>query len=235
MGSTTRFGLHYQGLSEAPDGAGLGETLAEDVDGWLSRGYPVADAAARTALSGIGVGFLVLQQDDSSGWIWDGSLWVDLGGSGGGGGGGITGVAGKYRATANQSLTNNTDTVLGFGTTEVTSALVTRATSGVGHKFTLSEDATYAITATVRIAAGTAGPRFIELRDSAQTTGYVSCGQDGGPNAWTGTISITDRFPAAQELVVVAAQNSGATVSTQYQGSSPTVYRVRLSIVKVAD
>lgn len=240
MATTPRFGLHYQTLTDAPDGAALGGLLAEDVDALLARAYPAANAAARTGLSGIGAGFIVLQQDDESGWMWTGSSWLALGGSstdsgGGGGSGGAVGVEGQWRAAANQSLPNNTDTVLAFGTTETASVLVTRATSGSGHKFTLSEDATYAITATVRFIPGAAGSRFIELRNSTQDARFVSDGDQGGPAAATRSFSITKRFLAGQELVVAAAQASGGTLTTQYQGSSITDGFVRLTICKVAD
>lgn len=241
MATTPRFGLHYQTLTDAPDGPALGGLLAEDVDALLARAYPVANAATRTGLSGIGAGFIVLQQDDESGWMWTGSAWLALGGSstdtggGGGSGGGTIGVEGQWRAAANQSLSNNTDTVLAFGTTETASALVTRATSGAGHKFTLSEDATYAVTATVRFTPGATGSRFIELRNSAQDARFVADGDQGGPAAATRSFSITKRLPAGQELVVVATQASGGTLATQYQGSSITDGFVRLTIVKIAD
>src|SRR6478752_403325 len=114
MATTSRFGLHYQTLTDSPDGAAQGALLAGDVDSWLARAYPVANAAARTALSGQGVGFWVFQQDDETLWIWDGTTWNALTGSGGGGGGGSTALAytdGQWRAAADQSLSNSTDTV----------------------------------------------------------------------------------------------------------------------------
>ena len=86
MATTPRFGLHYQALTDAPDGAALGGLLAADVDAWLCRAYPVADATARAALSGLGTGFTVLQQDDNTAWVWSGSTWVELTGSTLGGG-----------------------------------------------------------------------------------------------------------------------------------------------------
>jgi hypothetical protein len=239
MATTSRFGLHYQALTDAPDGAALGGLLAGDVDTWLARAYPVADANARTALSGVAAGFLVLQLDDNTFWGWNGATWVGFGdgttGGGGGGGGGGSGtfIEGQWRATANQAIPNSTDTVLGFGTTETTSAVVTRATSGAGHKFTLANTATYAITAVVRFAAGSAGSRFIELRNSAQNTGYVADGDQGGPAAATRHFSLTKQFTAGTELVVIGAQTSGGSLSTEYQGTSPTVYRVRLTIVQL--
>jgi hypothetical protein len=236
MATTSRFGLHYQALTDAPDGAALGGLLAGDVDTWLARAYPVADTAARVALSGISAGFLALQLDDDTFWGWNGSTWVGFGdGTTGGGGGGGSGtfIEGQWRASANQTIPNSTDTVIGFGTTETSSTSVTRATSGSGHKFTLLNTATYAITAVVRFAAGSAGSRFIELRNSTQSTGYVSSGDQGGPAAATRSFSLTKQFTAGTELVVIGAQSSGGSLSTDYQGSSPTVHRVRLTIVQL--
>lgn len=229
------FSLRYQTINDSPNGAGLGQDLATDTAGWLARAYVVANAAARTSLTGIGTGFLVFQDSDDTFWAWNGSSWIGFGDGtgGGGGGGGGTFVEGQYRASANQSIPNSTDTVIGFGTTETASAVVTRATSGSGHKFTLANTATYGITAVVRFAAGTAGSRFIELRNAAQSTGYVAFGNQGGPAAATLSFSITKQFTAGTELVVIGSQSSGGALSTDYQGSSPTVYRVRLTIVQL--
>jgi hypothetical protein len=235
MATTPRFGLHYQTLTDAPDGAALGGLLAGDVDAWLARAYPVADANARVALSGQAVGFFTFQQDDDSLWVWDGSSWDAVGGSTGGGGGSsaFSYTDGQYRASANQDLTNAHDTVLGFGTTETASAVVTRATSGTGHKFTLTQTGLYAITATVRFAAGAAGNRFIELRNSAQNARYVSSGGQGGPGADTRTFSITRGFSSGQDFVVTATQSSGGSLTTDYQGTSITDGFVRLNITKI--
>jgi hypothetical protein len=235
MATTPRFGLHYQTLTDAPDGAALGALLAEDVDTWLGRAYPVADAAARTALSGLSAGFLALQLDDDSLWQWNGSTWTDRSGSSGGGGGSsaFAYIDGQYRAASNQTLSNNADTVLAFATTETSSPVVTRATSGVGHKFTLSQTGLYCVTATVRFAAGAAGSRFIELRNAAQNTRYVAAGDEGGPSAATRTFSITRGFSAGQDFVVTATQSSGGNLSTQYQGTSITDGFVRLNISQI--
>jgi hypothetical protein len=238
MATTSRFGLHYQALTDAPDGAALGGLLAGDVDALLSKFTPVADAAARIALGGTGIpaGFGVLQQDDNTVWMWSGSTWVEVTGStggGGGGGGGGSGsgfIDGQWRASSNQTLSNSTDTVLGFATTETASTAVTRATSGPGHKFTLGSTGIWAVTATVRFISGAAGARFIELRNSAQNTRYASSGVTVGSGAATLNFSVTRQFTVGQELVVIAAQTSGGTLATQYQGTSITDGFVRLNI-----
>lgn len=239
MGSTTRFGLHYLGQSDAPDLAGATQLLAEDADTWLCRWYPVADATARQSLTGVPEGFGVRQQSDGSLWVrTNNATWDSVGASsasGGGGGGGTSATEGQWAASSNQNLPNGADTVLAFGATEVSSALVARATSGSGHKFTLAEDGAYAVTATVRFAPGATGSRFIELRNSAQTVRHVADGDQGGPAAASRSFSITKRFSAAAELLVVATQSSGGTLATQYQGTSITDGFVRLNICKIAD
>lgn len=236
MGTTARFGLRYPALTDAPNGPQLAQFLAEDTEGWLSRAFPCTSS---TRPAGVSDGFII-RETDTGKWLgWNGTVWSELADTGGGGGGGSTGfpttIEGQWRATGNQNISNNVDTVLGFGTTETSSSVVTRSTLGSGHKFTLNEAGTYAVTATVRFTSGTAGSRFIELRNSAQSDGFVSAGDQGGPAAATRHFSITKRFNVNQELVVIAAQSSGGTLSTDYQGSSPTVYRVRLTIVKVGD
>jgi hypothetical protein len=236
MATTPRFGLHYQALTDAPDGAALGALLAADVDALLSKAYVCTSSTRPT---GVPDWFLIGETDtgDLLRYNAAGSAWVNLtgatSGGGGGGGGGSTSdaVPGKWRATANQSLPNGTDTVLAFGNTETASSVVTRATAGSGHKFTLAETRVYAVTATVRIIPGATGSRFIELRNSAQTVRYVADGDQGGPAASTRSFSVTDLFTAGTELVVIAAQSSGGTLTTQFQGSSITDGFVRLTIV----
>lgn len=239
MGTTSRFALRYPGLTDAPNGPEDFQFLAEDVEGWLSRAFP---CTSTTRPAGVPDWFLIGETDTGKllRYSTASGTWIELGDSGGGGGGGTgggfpTGIAGRWRATSNQSLSNGSDTVLAFGNTEASSSVVTRATSGSGHKFTLAEDGIYAITATVRFVPGNTGSRFIELRNSAQSVRYVAAGNEGGPSATTRQFAITDRFPAGAELVVIATQSSGGTLTTQYQGDSIQDGFVRLTIVKIAD
>ena len=83
----------------------------------------------------------------------------------------------------------------------------------------------------VRFASGAAGPRFIELRNSAQNARYASHGvYNGGTAACTLNLSVTRRFTTGQELVLTATQTSGGTLTTDYQGTSITDGFVRLNI-----
>jgi hypothetical protein len=208
--------------------------LATDVETWLCRAFP---CTATTRPTGVADGFLIRETDTGNLMMYNagGSAWVQVAGSAGGGGGttggGELAIPGRWRASGTQSLPNGVDTVVGFGTTDNSSSVVTRATSGPGHKFTLTEAGVFTITATVRIEAGAAGSRFLELRNSAQSAMFVAVGDQGGPAAATRHFSITDKFSVNQELVVVATQSSGATLNTE-PGS---LGRVRLSIVKISD
>lgn len=232
MGATTRFGLRYPELTDAPSGPQLAQFLAEDVEGWLTRAFPCTSSTRPT---GVPEGFMIRESDTGKVLIYSGSAWVELGGGGGGGGGGAPAVVGRWRASSSQTLTSGTDAVLAFGTTELTSSEVTRATSGTGHKFQL-EGGVYCVTAMCRFAAGSNGSRFLAIRNAAQTTQLIAS-QHEGALASTRTVSTTDRFVDGAEIVVIAAQSSGASLSTQHEVArgSNTDYYVRLSITKISD
>lgn len=234
MGTTSRFGLRYPALTDAPNGPQGFQFLAEDVEARLSR---VLECTSTTRPTGVPSGFMIRETDTGSVLVYTGSTWAAVGSSGGGGGGGSDpAVEGQWKASAAQSLANGADTVLAFGTTETSSSVVLRATSGAGHKFTLLESGCFAITAMCRFAPGTAASRFLGLRNAAQTVEYHSDQGDGGPSAATRQFSIVKRFAALADLVVVAAQSSGAALSTVANGSTPSgVPYVRLTIVKLTD
>ena len=236
MAATSRFSFPYPTPADTPDGPTQLKALADISELWAGRAYTVTDTNARNALSGLYPGFLVYQYDDDSVWVWSHtSVWVQVNADSSGGSSSGAAVEGQWRASSNQNLPNNTDTVLAFGTTEVSSSQVSRATSGSGHKFTLANDGAYAVTATVRFASGKTGSFFIELRNSAQTVRYVADGDNGGTSSATRNFSITKRFSAGQELVVVANQSTGSSLSTQYQGSGITDGFVRLTICKLSN
>jgi len=127
---------------------------------------------------------MIIRETDTGNWLgWSGSTWVPLAGGGGGGGGGYVPVKGEWRATTDQSIPNNTNTPLAYGTEVIASAVVTRNTFGVGHSFTLGEDGCYAISGIGRFAAGAAGTRFVGLYNTADTTTWAADSNDGGPGA----------------------------------------------------
>lgn len=233
MGTTAApYSLPYDDLNEAPDGPLMSSELATAVAGWLSCAQPCLSSARPVPTSGRPM--IIRETDTGDIRIYNGSSWDLLGGTGGGGGG--SAVNGSWRASSGQSIPNGVDTVVGFGTTELTSPVVTRSTSGAGHKFAVSETGTYSIAVTVRFPDGSAGRRFIELRNSAQTYRYPGASQGGRVEDDPMTLAFSTVVPltAGAELVVVAAQNSGSSLVLDYQGSSIVDGFVRIAIAKIA-
>ena len=217
MATTPRFGFHYLTSGDPPDLAGATEDLATDAESWSARAYPVANAAARTALSGVGEGFLARQRDDGSVWVYtDLATWAQVGGSGGGGSGGTSLDVAAYSASAVQTLANATDTPIAFGVGS-NSASVTRSTKGVGHKFTCAPGA-YLVDACVRFDNGDPGSRFIGLRKADDSIQYISAQNDGGPNNATRTFAKCVVLTTSTDLYVAGSQSSGASLPTKPTG-----------------
>ena len=240
MATTSRFGLHYQTLTDSPDGAALGATLAADVDAWLCRWYPVANAAERTAISSPPEGFGVRQRDDGSLWIYtDLGTWAQwTTGTGGGGGGGTSAgiglLVGEWSASSTQSFgTSGSEYPVAFAIENRALSGVTRATKGVGHKFTCNAG-TYWCSASVRFAAGSAGSRFIGLRTDDDNTQYWTAQGQGGPAAHTAQFAGPLVLSSTTAIYVVAAQSSGGSLATQPTSGSqnPSAY-VKFSLTRV--
>lgn len=239
MGTTTRFGLHYQALSDAPDGAGLGELLAEDTDSWLARVWPVADAAGRSALS-VSEGFLVRQRDDGSVWVYtDIGTWSQLNGAsgGGGGGGGVVGAAvGEWSATSTQSFPSGSSTVtaLALGNEDRALAGVTRSTKSAGHKFTCTAG-TYLVACTVRLAddGGAGGSKFIALRKADDSAQYWSSQDSSSGGTTTRNFSGPVVLASTTDLYVGVSQSTGSSLSSSPTSSiSPSGF-VKLSLTRI--
>lgn len=234
MATTSRFALHYQALTDTPDGAGLGQALATDVDGWLARDYPVANATARTSLTGVPEGFRVRQQDDGSGWVYTNSAtWQQIYAAGGSGSvAGLLGI-GFWSASSVQSFATATETPVAFGNEDQALSGVTRNAKGAGHSFTVTAGS-YIARASVRWASGTAGSRFLGLRENADVIQYASDQGDGGPNASTRQFAVPLVLPSTTTIYVVGSQSSGGSLNTQPTSGSqnPSGY-VQFSLMRL--
>lgn len=234
MPTTSRFGLRSPNPNDAPNIPQDIGFLASDTDAWLSRAFPCLSTGRPT---GVGDGFLIRETDTGNLMMYNaaGSAWVQVGGGGGGGGSAYSAVEGQWVPSSAQSI-GNTDTVLAFGTAEITSPIITRSTSGSGHKFALTEAGFYEICLTARFTDGLAGRRFVELRNAAQTARIVGASQgftvDTGDTA-TLSFGTGKRFAAGTELVVIATQTGQTSLLLQHEGTSIVPGFVRLSIAKV--
>jgi len=170
MGTTDRFDLTYPEQLDEPDGPAQIQALAEDVEAWLSRAFPVADAATRTtlgtALGAGGYGFIAVETDTKLPYMWNGTTWLALSGSTGGGGGSEAG-GGTFVQTSAQSIPNTTSgpgTIVSLPDGDPGDQLA-RTTQGSGHKFELLASGIWAIGGNVRVAStGTAGEVSASIR-----------------------------------------------------------------------
>lgn len=221
MGATTRFGLRYPELTDAPNGPAQLQTLAGDVEGWLCRAYRCTSA---TRPSGVPDDFIIRESDTGNLYIWTGSAWAQIAGAvSGGGGGGGTGAVGTvsttYTATAAQPIPNNADTVIAFGSDATTSTEVVKSTSGAGHKFTLGQTRLWTISATCRIVENGVGGRAFDIR--AGSTLLAKTGmQSSATNPYTVNLSCTRRLAAGTQISVVGWQNSGVSLALDPGGGN---------------
>lgn len=119
----------------------------------------------------------------------------------------------QYTAASNQTIGNNADTIVAFGTADITSSLVTRNTSGVGHTFTLNASGLWTIGFTVQFAAGAAGQRTAFLYTPSSVR-HVQQGGDAEADAVnTLHASVCKYFASGAILAVGVYQDSGGNLT----------------------
>ena len=224
MGSTSRFGLSYPELTDAPNGPAQMQELASDVDGWLCRAYRCTSTSRP---SGVPNDFLIRESDTGNVLIWTGSAWSQVTGTvtggGGGGGGGtslIATISATYAATSAQSIPSGADTVVAFGVEQQADPAVTRSTSGAGHKFTLAQTRLWVITATVRYAQNAVGGRTFDLQTGAGAVLAKASGPVDTDAPWTANLSVARKLAAGTTVQVVARHNSTSSVPLEPSGGS---------------
>ena len=221
MGSTSRFGLQYPDLTDAPNGPAQMQVLAVGVDGWLGRAFRCTSS---TRPSGVPNDFLIRESDTGNVLIWSGSQWEQVNGAasgGGGGGGGTTTVAtvsATYAATNAQSIPAAQDVVVAFGVEQVADPLVTRSTSGAGHRFTLAQTRLWTISSTVRFAQNATGGRTVEIVTGSGAVLMKSSGPVNTDAPWSAALSVTRRLPAGTAVMVRARHNATSSVLLEPAG-----------------
>jgi hypothetical protein len=218
LGSTSRFGLEYPDLTDAPNGPAQIQGLADDVDGWLCRAFRCT-SSSRPA--GVPNDFLIRETDTGNIYIWTGSAWAQVNGaaSGGGGGGGTTTaatVSATFAATTAQSISPSTDVVVAFGVEQAADPLITRSTNGAGHKFTVAQTRLWTVSATVRFADATGGGRTFELRTGSGAV-LAKAGDPVIDGPYTRNLSVTRKFTAGTAFSVIARHNAAASIPLEPQ------------------
>lgn len=226
MGSTTRFGLAYPELTDAPNGPAQLRELADDVDGLLSRLYRCTSSTRPLSPPN---DFVIRETDTGNVMVWTGSAWSQVngtitgGGTGGTGGGGgtslISTASATYAATSAQPISAQSDVVVAFGVELVGDGAVVRSTQGAGHKFTLGQTRLWTVSATVRFAQNGTGGRTFEIRAGESVLAKV--GADAPVNTpYTENLSATRRLAAGTAVTVIARHNAGGGLALDPSGGS---------------
>jgi hypothetical protein len=226
LGTTSRFGLHYPDLTDAPHGPAQLQQLADDADTWLCRAFR---CTSTTRPAGVPDDFIIRESDTGNIMIWTGSTWAQINGtvSSGGGGGGTGGgtslistISATYAATSAQTIPTSTDTVVAFGVEQVADSAVTRSTSGSGHRFTLAQNRLWTVSFTGRFPTNTdTGGRTFEIR--AGSTVLAKAGtQTPTDNAWTANLSVTRKLAAGTAITVIARHSAGTSLPLEPSGGS---------------
>jgi len=127
------------------------------------------------------------------------------------------GTYAEYNQAAGQSVANITNVTAGFSTVNQSSLIVTRATSGAGHQFTLGRAGLWTINATIRFNGGT-GERFVGINSNGAGVASWGAPSTGGPV--TLSPSVTRYFALNDVVTVTLFQGSGGTLTTEANNGS---------------
>lgn len=119
----------------------------------------------------------------------------------------------QYQAASTQSINDSTATPVAFGTANITSSLVTRSASGVGHKFTLGASGLWSVTTTLQFAANATGERRINIEDSLGLWHCSTIDHGDGAHPSIQSLSITKWLASGDYIQVEAYQTSGGALN----------------------
>ncbi len=163
-------------------------------------------------------GQIIYETDTGMTAIYTGSAWRYLAPTGE-----IASDA-QYQAASDQTIASGSDTLVAFGTTKLSSPLVTRGTSGAGHYFRLNRAGRWAINTTVRWGnSASGGERFNSIRYAAANIASQGILKAASSSPITFNLSVLVRVTTA------AAGTSSADVDInafQFAGSNQVLEAV---------
>lgn len=219
---TTRWGLRYPTLPDAPHGPVQLQQLADDVDARLYRAFPCTDAT-KPPLTVDDRGFLIDNATSGNLERWTGSAWQVIGATTGeGGGGGSTGteISATYAATAAQPISTGADTVVAFGVELAADGAVVRSPHGAGHRFAFGQTRRWTITATLRFAQNAVGGRRFDLVTGSGVVLSSASGPINTAAPWTTTLAVSRRLAAGTTVHAIARHNAGTGIALEPDGGS---------------
>ncbi|MEU7817055.1 hypothetical protein [Pseudonocardia sp. NPDC049154] len=119
-----------------------------------------------------------------------------------------------FNGSAAQTIANTTDTIFAAGTTVISSPLVTRTTSGVGHRFTLNRTGRWAFMFNPRWGApggAIGGERYAAIRKGTAviaSNGFISQAQN---SPTTMNVNCIQRCTSGEWIEFWVYQNSGGS------------------------
>lgn len=128
-------------------------------------------------------------------------------------------VGAEYNASATQTVATGTQPVIAFGTTNKSSTLVSRATQGAGHRFTLLQAGFWSINSCIRWTTADTGERYTLINSS--DGGLCSEGamvSTGGPV--TIAPSVIHYFTANSWVQMEAYHNAGSNRTLEFNNGS---------------
>lgn len=117
-----------------------------------------------------------------------------------------------YTGSTTQTIGSGADTVVAFGTADVTSSLITRSTQGAGHKFTMGASGLVAVSVTVRwstTGASSTGEKNMHVENAAGIWHHSSDIPANSAVPITNHVSFVKPLDAGDAVVVEVFQNSG--------------------------
>jgi hypothetical protein len=133
---------------------------------------------------------------------------------------GLISAEAEYNAAGAQNINNITDTLVALGTTNRSTGLVTRATDGVGHKFTLNATGRWGVTFTHRWAAAAGGERTANISLNGATAFIATqCSSGVATVPTTHNVSIMRGFTAGDVIRCGCYQSSGGVLGTDFNNA----------------
>jgi hypothetical protein len=130
-------------------------------------------------------------------------------------------TAAEYQQNASQSISHVTNTELLYNTANQTSTLVTRATSGSGHSFTLERAGIWAIAFTEAFTANATGYREFWAEVNGSNFMRVNYPATTASDA-SYTVSKVRPFAENDVVIIWGVQSSGGALNRVYVPGSNT-------------
>lgn len=149
-------------------------------------------------------GQLIVESDTGMVAIYSGSAWRYLCPTG------EVSTHGEYNPSGAQSIPNNSSTKLAFANESISTPLVTKTVSGVGHDFTLNRSGIWSVSVSMRMSSAT-GERHLSVADSA---GDIAASNVIFAGVAQLNVALTRYFGSGSVINFLMYQSTGGALNT---------------------